>query len=312
MRRTAVHLLPALLLALPLAACGDDAPAAGRDEPLGDGVVWHDRTKVHFPGGEVVDAGRELGSAGRTSHGLVAASLEDDSVVYVTPDGTVTEPDIPPGARMATDPAQSVVAWAKGQPADGVVHVLDLTTGKELAAIATDPEDAVNVSLEGDKVWLHSSELATTLEVDWTSGKVTRLPLEHVRAINSRYATVEGGNENYVEAGAAKPGIIDLRTHELVRRGWDWGFSPRATYAVTIIDDGDRSTPDTEVGVLDLATGKVARLPAMLPEGGWLTWAWTPDERSIYWFEGRELVTCTVATSTCTRDEVDAEIPQVV
>lgn len=314
MRRTPLRVLPALLLVLPLTACGDDDPAAAQGEPLGDGVVWYDGAEIHFPGGELVDAGEDLLEVGRTSHGVVTTSLEDGSVAYVTPDGRITDLDIPQQAKVATDARQALVAWTEAQPVDGVVHVLDLATGKERAAVETGYDDTIplEISLEGNKVWLYDNELATTLEVDWPSGKVTPLPVNYVRTINSRYATVEGGNENFVEAGAAKPGIVDLETHKLVRRGWDWEFSPRATYAVTIIDDGDRSTPDTRVGVLDLATGKLARLPATLDESGWLTWAWTPDERTIYWFEGRELVTCTVAASTCTRDEVDAEIPQVV
>lgn len=311
MDRTALRALPALLLLVPLAACGEDDPATGSADPLGNGVVWRDGSEVHFPGGEVVDAGLEATSISRTSHGVVASGWGEGSV-YVTPDGTVTELDLPADAKVSTEPGQSLVAWMTTEPGDGVVHVLDPATGEEHTAVKTDYDDAMSLALDGDTVWLYSNELNRTLEIDWRSGKVTKVPVEYVRTINGRYATVEGGNENYVQAGAAKPGIIDLETRKLVRRGWDWAFSPAATYATTTLGDGGASTQDTRIGVLDIDTGKfVARLPAVLREGGWLNWAWTPDERSIYWFEGSELVVCEVATADCTRDEVDAQHPDV-
>lgn len=312
MHRTPLRVLPALLLLVPLAACGDDDPAEAQGEPLGDGIAWTDGPTIHFPGGEEVDSGQETGTTWRTSHGVVSTSY-DEGTVYVTPDGTVTDLDIPKQAQVATDREQSLVAWARVQPGDGVVHVLDPATGKERAAIKTDYDDAIDLSLEGDRIWLYSNELATTLEVDWPSGKVTKLPLQYVRSIDSRYATVEGGNENYVEAGAAKPGVIDRKTRRMVLRGWDWGLSPRDTYATRQLGDGDRSTADTRIGVLDVATGKyVARLPARPDDSGWLNWTWTPDEKTIYWFEGNELVQCAAARFTCTRSKVDATFPDVL
>ncbi|NYI44271.1 hypothetical protein BJ993_001351 [Nocardioides aromaticivorans] len=312
MRRTFLRTAPALLLLVPLAACGDDDPAAPDAAPLGDGIAWRDGATVHFPGGEEVDSGQEDGQAWRTSDGVVITSW-DGGTVYVTPDGSVSDLDIPEEAQVAADPTQSVVAWAKVQPGDGVVHVLDPATGKERAAISTDYDDATELSIEGDRIWLHSSELASTLEIDWPSGKVTRSPLKYVRSIGSRYAVVEGGNENYVEAGAAKPGVIDLETRRMVLRGWDWGLSPRNTYATRELSDGDASTADTRIGVLDLATGKyVARLAARPDDSNWLNWAWTLDEKTIYWFEGNELVQCASATFTCTRSKVDATFPSVL
>jgi hypothetical protein len=315
MRRTPLHrlrALPALLLLVSLTACGEDDPAAAEGKPLGDGIAWQDGSTIHFPGGEEVDTGQEMGTAWRTSHGVVSTSY-DEGAVYVTPDGTVKDLDIPEQAQVATDRGQSLVAWAKVQPGDGVVHVLDPATGKEKAAVETEYDDAIDLAIEGDKVWLYSNELATTLEVDWPSGKVERLPLQYVRSIGSRYATVEGGNENYVEAGAAKPGVIDLRTRKLVLRGWQWGLSPRDTYATRELSDGDSSTDDVRIGVLDLATHKfVARLPARPDDSNWLNWTWTSDEKTIYWFEGNVLVQCASATFTCTRSKVDAKFPDVL
>ena len=115
-----------------------------------------------------------------------------------------------------------------------------------------------------------------------------------------------------MEAGAAKPGLIDLETRKLVLRGWEWGTSPRETYATRELSDGDSSTDDTRIGVLDLATGKyVAKLPARPDDSNWLNWAWTPDEKTIYWFEGNELVQCASEDFTCTRSTVDATRPDV-
>lgn len=312
MRRDRLRAVPALLLLVPLAACGDEAPAAATGEPLGDGVAWTDGSTIHFPGGEEVDSGMEVGSAWRTSHGVVRTSW-DGGTAHVTPDGTVTDLAIPDGAAIATDRSQSLVAWVATDPGDGVLHVLDPATGKERASITTDYDDASSISLEGDTVWLFSNELATTLEIDWPSGKVTRSPVKYVRSINSRYATVEGGNENYVEAGAAKPGLIDLRTRQLVLRGWDWGVSPKSTYATTQLSDGDASTDDTRIGVRDLETGTyVARFPAKPDQSNWLSWAWTSDETTIYWFEANVLVQCAIATTKCTREKVDAKHPAVL
>lgn len=309
MRRHPLHTLPALLLLVPLTACGDDGPAAGPDT-LGNGPVWRDGSEIHFPGGEVVDTDLEASSILRTSRGVVASAW-DEGTVYVTPDGTVSDLHVPDNAEIATDPAQELAAWTTVQPGDGVVHVLDPATGKEQAAVRTDYDDASSLALDGDTVWLYSNELATTLAIDWRKGTVTKAPAGYVRAIGGHHATVEGGNENDVEAGAASPGIIDLETAKRVRRGWNWDISPHGTYAVTVIDDGDRSTQDTRLGVLDLETRNLERFPAVLGDGGWLNWAWTPDEQSIYWFEGTELVVCDVATSDCTRDEVDAQHPDV-
>ncbi|HWJ09366.1 MAG TPA: hypothetical protein VNS46_08325 [Nocardioides sp.] len=311
MRRIPLHALPAVLLLLPLAACGDDGDDTPAPEPLTDGAIWLDGSEIHFPGGEVVDAGLDAGQAWRTSHGVVTTSWEGGAV-YVTPDGTVTDLDLPKDTQVATDREQSLIAWT-APDGDGVVHVLDPATGEEQAAIETDYPDAMSISLDGDTVWLYGSELATTLEIDWRSGEVTRSPLEFVRSIDRHYATVEGGNENFVEAGAAKPGIIDIDTGELVRRGWSWRLSPRATYGASDVSDGDSSTQDTRIVIVDLATGKaVARFPARPDDSGWLTWSWTSDEGTISWFEGTELVQCTIATSQCTRDEVDAKQPRIV
>ena len=311
MSRTLLRTVPGLLLLVTLTACGDDDPTAEDPKPLGNGIVWKDGAEVHFAGGEVVDTGQEYASISRTSHGVVSSSW-GEGTVYVTPDGTVTDLDLPDDVEISTDPGQPLVAWTTSQPGDGVVHVLDPRTGEEQAAITTDYDDAMNLTLDGDTVWLHSSELATTLEIDWRSGKVTRSPLRYVRSISQHYATVEGGNENYVEAGAAKPGLIDLETRKLVLRGWEWGTSPRETYATRELSDGDSSTDDTRIGVLDLATGKyVAKLPARPDDSNWLNWAWTPDEKTIYWFEGHELVQCTTDDFTCTRSKVDAKAPGV-
>lgn len=316
MRDILLRAVPALLLALPLTACGHDpdpGPGPGREgEPLGDGIAWTDGSTIHFPGGEEVDSGIDVGSAWRTSHGVVRTSWDGGSV-YVTPDGTVTDLDIPDDVGIATDRTQSLVAWIATDPGDGVLHLLDPATGKERAAIKTDYDDAMSVSLDDDKVWLFGNELATTLEIDWPTGKVTKSPLQYVRNIDSRYATVEGGNENYVEAGAAKPGVIDLKTRKLTLRGWDWDISPRDTYATTMLSDGDASTDDTRIGVRDLTTGKyVARFPAKPDDSGDLDWTWTADEKTVSWFEADVLVQCAIATSTCEREKVDAKRPSIL
>ncbi|HWJ66105.1 MAG TPA: hypothetical protein VNT31_05480 [Nocardioides sp.] len=312
MRRTCLRAVPGALLLLPLAACGDSDPAAAASGPLGNGVVWADGSEIHFPGGEVVDSGQDEPMAlSRTSHGVVSSDW-DAGTVHVTPDGAVTDLGLPDAVRVATDPGQPMVAWMTYEPFDGVLHVLDATTGTEQAAIRTDLEHDLEISLDGDTAWLHSGGSATTLRVDWRRGKVTKAPASFVRDVRGHHATVEGGNENFVEAGVAKPGIVDLRTRRMIRRGWDWAFSPLGTYAVGIFgEDGDSTTKNEEIGVLDLASGRLTRFPIVLGEGGWTEWAWTPDDTSIYWFEGTELVVCEVATSDCKRDAVDADQPQV-
>lgn len=312
MRRTFLRALPAALLLLPLAACGESDPAAAASGPLGDGVVWRDGSEIHFPGGEVVDTGQdETSTVSRTSHGVVSSAW-NAGTVHVTPDGAITDLGLPDDVHLATDPGQAMVAWMAYEPFDGVLHVLDATTGKEQAVVRTDLASAPEVVLDGDTVWLHSSGSATTLRVDWRSGKARKAPVSYVRDVRGHYATVEGGNENFVEAGVAKPGIVDLRTRRMIRRGWDWAFSPLASYAVGIFgEDGDSTTKNEEIGVLDLASGRLTRFPIVLDEGGWTEWAWTPDDASIYWFEGTELVVCEVATSDCKRDAVDADQPQV-